>query len=114
MRGTVETWVNSQWKYLAAPGQLSVEINTLVGVVDAGSYALAAEALGKSQSSVSYAVAQIEERTGVQIFRIQGRKAVLTAEGKAVYLRARYLLSEANRLEKAAAQMALGHEAELR
>ncbi|TBC95142.1 hypothetical protein ELH26_14430 [Rhizobium leguminosarum] len=29
MRGTVETWVNSQWKYLAAPGQLSVEINTL-------------------------------------------------------------------------------------
>ncbi|WP_165779458.1 hypothetical protein, partial [Rhizobium hidalgonense] len=23
-----ETWVNSQWKYLAAPGQLSVEINT--------------------------------------------------------------------------------------
>ncbi|MCF6370954.1 LysR family transcriptional regulator [Rhizobium halophilum] len=86
----------------------------LVGVVDAGSYALAAEALGKSQSSVSYAVAQIEERTGVQVFRIQGRKAVLTAEGKALYLRARYLLSEATRLEKAAAQMALGHEAELR
>jgi len=27
MRGTVETWVNSQWKYQAAPGQLSVEIN---------------------------------------------------------------------------------------
>lgn len=85
----------------------------LVGVVDAGSYALAAEALGKSQSSVSYAVAQIEERTGVQVFRIQGRKAILTAEGKALYLRARYLLAEAGRLEKAAAQMALGHEAEL-
>ncbi|WP_348270785.1 DUF1214 domain-containing protein, partial [Rhizobium sp. Root268] len=30
MRGTVETWVNSQWKYLAAPGQLSVEINNIV------------------------------------------------------------------------------------
>ena len=28
MRGTVETWVNSQWKYRAAPGQLSVEINS--------------------------------------------------------------------------------------
>ncbi|MDM9623853.1 hypothetical protein QTL94_26270, partial [Rhizobium sp. S96] len=28
MRGTVETWVNSRWKYRAAPGQLSVEINT--------------------------------------------------------------------------------------
>ncbi|CAH1660569.1 membrane hypothetical protein [Hyphomicrobiales bacterium] len=29
MRGTVQTWVNSQWKYRAAPGQLSVEINNL-------------------------------------------------------------------------------------
>ncbi|WP_210168570.1 hypothetical protein, partial [Rhizobium sp. Leaf371] len=29
MQGTVETWVNSQWKYNAAPGQLSVEINSL-------------------------------------------------------------------------------------
>ncbi|MEZ2224149.1 ATP-binding protein, partial [Rhizobium sp. RCC_161_2] len=26
---TVETWVNSQWKYQAVPGQLSVEINIL-------------------------------------------------------------------------------------
>jgi hypothetical protein len=33
MRGTVETWVNSQWKYLAAPGQLSVEINTLPAIL---------------------------------------------------------------------------------
>jgi len=28
MRGTVETWVNSQWKYLAAPGQFLAEINS--------------------------------------------------------------------------------------
>ncbi|CAH1696667.1 hypothetical protein CHELA1G11_50004 [Hyphomicrobiales bacterium] len=34
MRGTVQTWVNSQWKYRAAPGQLSVEINN-VEVTDA-------------------------------------------------------------------------------
>lgn len=86
----------------------------LVGVVDAGTYALAADLLGKSQSSVSYAVNQIEERTGVELFRIQGRKAVLTVEGKALYLRAKYLLAEAGRIEKAAAEMAVGHEAELR
>lgn len=85
----------------------------LVGVVDEGSYALAAEALNKSQSSVSYAVGQIEERTGVPLFQIRGRKAVLTIEGKALYLRARYLLSEAARIEKAAAEMAAGHAAEL-
>ncbi|RMC37993.1 LysR family transcriptional regulator [Paracoccus alkanivorans] len=96
-------------------GLISLEQwRALVGVVDAGSYALAADTLGKSQSSVSYAVGQIEERTGVELFRIQGRKAVLTAEGKALYLRAKYLLSEAERIEKAAAEMAVGHEAELR
>src|SRR5690606_12112133 len=27
MRGTVGTWVNSQWKYQATPGQFSVAIN---------------------------------------------------------------------------------------
>lgn len=87
---------------------------TLVGVVDAGTYAQAADFLGKSQSSVSYAVKQIEERTGVDLFRTEGRKAVLTAEGKALYLRAKHLLAEAERIEKAATEMAAGHEAELR
>lgn len=28
MRGKVGTWVNSQWKYQATPGQFSVAINT--------------------------------------------------------------------------------------
>lgn len=96
-------------------GLISLEQwRALVGVVEAGSYALAADTLGKSQSSVSYAVGQIEERTGVELFRLQGRKAVLTSEGKALYLRAKFLLAEADRIEKAAAEMAVGHEAELR
>lgn len=86
----------------------------LVAIVDAGTYALAADVLGKSQSSVSYAMNQIEERTGVALFRMAGRKAVLTPEGKALYQRARHLLAEAGRIEKAAAEMAVGHEAELR
>jgi hypothetical protein len=38
MRGTVETWVNSQWKYRAAPGQLSVEINTLWKIEEIGQH----------------------------------------------------------------------------
>jgi hypothetical protein len=29
MRGKVGTWVNSQWKYQATPGQFSVAINTV-------------------------------------------------------------------------------------
>ncbi|MGV1989181.1 helix-turn-helix domain-containing protein, partial [Agrobacterium sp. 22-221-1] len=29
MRGKVGTWVNSQWKYHATPGQFSVAINNI-------------------------------------------------------------------------------------
>ncbi len=86
----------------------------LVAVVDAGGYAQAAEALNKSQSTVSYAVGRIEDLLGVRAFEVQGRKAVLTAAGQALCRRARALLEEAGRLERAAGQMAAGWEAELR
>lgn len=83
-------------------------------VVDHGGYARAAEALAKSQSSVSYAVSQIEQRTGVRLFRTVGRRAVLTPQGQALFLRAKSLLADAARVEGVAASMARGHEAELR
>src|SRR4029077_8189260 len=54
----------------------------LVAVVDAGGYAQAAEQLHKSQSSVTYAVQQLESLLDVKAFEIQGRKAVLKAAGK--------------------------------
>ena len=87
---------------------------TFVAVVEEGGYAHAADALAKSQSSVSYAVAQIEQRTGARLFRIEGRKAVLTPEGQALHLRAKSLLADAARVEELAIGMARGHEAELR
>lgn len=56
---------------------------TLVAVVDRGGYARAAEALGKSQSAVSYAIARLEEHLGLAVFRIEGRRAQLTEAGRA-------------------------------
>ena len=82
-------------------------------VVDAGGYAKAAERLHKSQSSVTYAVQQIETLLGVEAFRIAGRKAVLTPTGQLLYRRARYLLDEANALEQASQRLSAGWEAEL-
>ncbi len=82
-------------------------------VVDAGGYAKAAERLHKSQSSVTYAVQQIETLLGVAAFRIEGRKAVLTPTGQLLYRRARYLLDEANALEQASQRLSAGWEAEL-
>ena len=82
-------------------------------VVDAGSYAKAAETLHKSQSSVTYAVQQIESLLNVKAFRIDGRKAVLTPTGELLYRRARYLLDEAGALEQASQRLSAGWEAQI-
>ena len=86
----------------------------LVAVVDAGGYAQAAEQLHKSQSSVTYAVQQLESLLDVKAFEIKGRKAALTPSGQLLYRRARTLLDEATSLEKAAKSASAGWEAEIR
>ena len=86
----------------------------LVDVVDRGGYAQAAESLHKSQSSVTYAVQQIEAQLGVKAFEIKGRKAVLTSTGEMLYRRGRALLEEAEGLEKVARAASAGWEAEIR
>lgn len=86
----------------------------LVAVVEAGGYAQAAEQLHKTQSTISYAVQKIERNLDVRVFRIEGRKAILTDEGRVLYRRGRSLVEEANRIERAARSLADGWEAELR
>jgi DNA-binding transcriptional LysR family regulator len=86
----------------------------LVAVVEAGGYAKAAEALHKSQSSVTYAVQQVESLLGIKAFEIKGRKAALTSSGQLLYRRARVLLDEAASLEQAAKKASAGWEAEIR
>jgi len=85
----------------------------LAGVVEAGSYARAAEALHKSQSTITYAVQQIETLLSVEVFEIRGRKAVLTPTGALLYRRARYLLDEAAALEQSAGRLSAGWEARI-
>jgi DNA-binding transcriptional LysR family regulator len=86
----------------------------LAAVVEAGGYAKAAEALHKSQSSVTYAVQQLESLLEVKAFEIKGRKAELTPQGQLLYRRARVLLDEATSLEQAAKSASAGWEAEIR
>jgi DNA-binding transcriptional LysR family regulator len=89
-----------QWRCLAA-------------VVDAGGYAQAAEALHKSQSSVTYAVQKLESILKVRAFEIQGRKSILTPTGEMLYRRARLLLEDAVGVERAARKMSAGWESEI-
>jgi len=76
-----------------------------LAVINAGGYARAAEQLRKSQSSVSYAIAQLEAALGLAVFEIRGRKAVMTPAGELLYRRAKHLLLEAEGLETAARQL---------
>ena len=86
----------------------------LQAVVEEGGYAQAAEKLHKSQSTVTYAVQQIQKLLDVQVFEIRGRKAVLTDAGQVLYRRARTLLDEAGQLERGAAEMAKDWQPEIR
>jgi DNA-binding transcriptional LysR family regulator len=86
----------------------------LLAVVDCGGYARAAESLGKSQSSVSYAIQRLEDELGLRVFRQQGRRAVPTPAGQILLQRARLLVEHAQGLESAARQLAAGREPLLR
>lgn len=85
----------------------------LQAVVEAGGYAQAAEALHKSQSTITYAVQKIESLLAVKVFEIRGRKAVLTEAGQVLYRRARTLLEEAAMLERGAAAMSAEWQPEI-
>ena len=88
--------------------------SALVAIVEAGSHAQAAERLHKSQSTITYAVQQIELLLGVKAFEIQGRKARLTMAGELLYRRARQMLEDAAALEQAAHRLSAGWEAQVR
>lgn len=88
--------------------------HSFAAVVKHQGYAQAARHLHKSQSSVSYAVAQLQGRLGVRLFEPSGRKSVLTESGQALYQRCQLLLQHAADLEDHASQLAQGWEAEVR
>jgi DNA-binding transcriptional LysR family regulator len=100
---------------MAASPRITLEQwQALVAIVDAGSYEAAARALPKSQSALSYAIQRIEHLLGVQVFERQGRRAVLTPTGQLLQQRARLLLEEAGGVERSAASLSAGWEAEIR
>lgn len=86
---------------------------TLAAVVDHGGYAPAAEALGKSQSTVSHHIQRLEELLGTRVLRLRGRRAVLTRVGEVVLRRARALLTEAGDIQTVARTLASGVEPEV-
>jgi DNA-binding transcriptional LysR family regulator len=79
-----------------------------------GSFQAAAAKLFRSQPSVSAAIKNLEAQLGLKLLDRSGYRVVLTQEGRSFYERARALLGEAHALRQHAAQLAHGHESELR
>lgn len=79
-------------------------------VVEHGGYAQAAEALSKSQSTLSYSVQKLEHLLGVKVLEVSGRKARLTAVGEVLLRRSRQLVESAVLLEQVAGNLAQGIE----
>src|SRR5882672_8151960 len=82
---------------MSAPTISIDQWTALVSVVESGSYARAAERLLE-----------------VKLFEIKGRKAVLTSTGQLLYRRGKTLVDDAERLERAAGELAKGWETEIR
>ena len=78
-----------------------------------GSFSAAARKLGKSQSTISAAIANLETDLGLALFDRSHREPRLTEAGAAMLGRAQELLAAADRLELAAGQLAAGLEPRL-
>lgn len=83
-------------------------------VVELGSFASAAEALHRSQSSVSYNLSLLQARLGVTLLTPQGRRAVLTPAGELLLSRVRPLLNAFTHLEMRAANLQDGQRTRLK
>lgn len=85
----------------------------LAAVVDRGGFAQAAAALHRSQSTLSYGVAKLQEQLGVPLLELRGRKAVLNEHGTVLLARARRILEDLRGLERLAQSLRTGWESEL-
>ncbi|MBC3245870.1 LysR family transcriptional regulator [Pseudomonas lurida] len=85
-------------------------LQAFVQAATQGSFSAAARKLGKSQSTVSAAVASLEIDLDVALFDRSSRKPTLTPAGHVLLQRAEQVLEASSRLELAASQLSQGLE----
>ena len=90
------------------------EWEILRAVVQLGGFAPAAEQLNRSQSTISYAIARLQERLGIKLLELKGRKAHLTELGRVLLADAEPHLAGFHQLEQRARSLASGGESEIR
>lgn len=85
-------------------------LRAFVLAVECGSFSAAARRLGKAQSAVSTAIANLEIDTGVELFDRSKRAPVLTAEGEALLPYALSALQGSQEFLSKAASLSEGEE----
>lgn len=88
-------------------------ILAFLAVVQHRSFSAAAQALNRTQSSMTYAIQRLETDLGVTLFERAQRGARLTPQGKALLPVARRLTQELDTLRRTADGLAAGLEAKL-
>lgn len=76
---------------MAAPLDLD-QLQTFCAIADCGSFTEASRRVHKTQSAVSMQIKRLEERLDKALLNRDGRTVSLTAEGEALYARARQML----------------------
>ena len=89
------------------------QLTTFIACAEQGSFSGAARKLGRTQSVVSQAIAQLERQTGVLLFERTGRLPVLTDGGRALLADARAVAGGVEGFRMRARDLAEGREPEL-
>src|SRR5271170_3493790 len=90
------------------------EWEILQAVVQLGGFAPAAKQLNRSQSTISYAIARLQEQLGIKIFEMKGRRAHLTDLGRVLLADVEAHLAGFHQVEQRARSLASGGESEVR
>lgn len=89
------------------------QLKVFAEVAQSGSFTAAAQKLGKTQSTVSFAVANLEVDLDVQLFDRSNRQVQPTEAGARLLLEAHEVLARCNALDALAQSIGAGVEAEL-
>jgi DNA-binding transcriptional LysR family regulator len=90
------------------------EWEILQAIVQLGGFAPAARQLNRSQSTISYAIARLQDRLGIKLLEVKGRKAHLTEAGRVLVVHAEPHLAGFQQLEQRARSLSSGGESEIR
>jgi len=96
------------------PGQPSLDqLRVFIAVIDHGGFAHAARALHRTQSVISYTIANLEEQLNIALLDRSKRKPTLTEAGRALLADARAVSLQVDGMRARAKALSAGLEAEV-